>query len=455
MTLLPQSLAGAVCAVEGVRGAVALLHGSTGCKFHLAALVEQQDPREVARAPLVGSVLQLYGQSRVPCTDIWAEDLVFGGEAKLEQALDTLLGDDSPEAAELVAVIASSPLAAIGDDLQGLIASARGRAARAGVRPIQVVAVDGGGLVGGAAEGFQRATRSLVREVARPDAPRRPETVNLLGLSVMHPRWSDDVAELRRMLRAIGVEVNAVLTAGATLDEIRRLGAADLNVVIHAEYGAGLARELGRLFHQPNVGAEGLAPIGLANSEAWLRAVGEALGLPSGRIAAALDGERSLVLRRMLPALSALDRTAPLKGRSAAIFGEAGPAAALATFLTEYLGIEVVLLGLDSNGAAALAQVRRLEELIGPVPSVKWRTDLTAVRDALAEARPNLVFGGSFERAAAADAGLPACCHVDFGYPLWHRTVLTERPVLGYRGTLALVEDVLNAAAGCSPERVI
>ncbi len=31
---------------------------------------------------------------------------------------------------------------------------------------------------------------------------------------------------------------------------------------------------------------------------------------------------------------------------------------------------------------------------------------------------------------------------------LAHRIVVAERPFIGYRGTLGLIEDVLNAAAG-------
>ncbi|MBI2939362.1 MAG: nitrogenase component 1 [Chloroflexi bacterium] len=438
MTVQPQSLAGVVCAIEGIRGAVALLHGSTGCKFYLSSLVENLDPREGLRSPMTGGVFRLYGQSRVPCTDIWSEDLVFGGEVKLERALAALDGAESDDGPGLIAVVTTTPLTVIGDDVRGLL--------RAHLRRARAIHVDGGGLLGDAADGYARALRALVKEVMRPDSPRRPGTVNLLGLSILQPRWEDDIAELRRMLAGLGVEVNSVLTAGATLDEVERAPAAELNVVVQPEYGAGVAREMRRTFGQAAVGLDGYAPYGLPATEAWLRRVGEALGLPSARVDAALATETAAVRRRIASPLAVLDRTNPLKGRSVAVFGEAGPAVALASFLVEYLGLHLALLGLKSGGLVAEAQLRRLEEDLGPVPRVLREPSLTAVREALAEIRPDLILGSSFERSAARDAGLSPDHFVDFGYPLWHRIVVAERPFVGYRGTLTLVEDILNAA---------
>jgi len=435
--LLPQSLAGAVCAVEGIRGAVALLHGSTGCKFYVSTLVEQMDPREGLRSPIGGGALRLYGQTRVPCTDVWGEDLVFGGEAKLERALAALDGAEGGDAPGLVAVVTTTPLSVIGDDVRGLL--------RAKPRRARIVHVDGGGLLGGAADGYARALRALVREVMRPDVPRRPGSVNLLGLSIGQLRWEDDVAELRRMLASLGVEVNAVLTAGSALEEVERAPAAELNVVVHPEYGASAAREMGRAFGQASVGADGYAPYGLAATEAWLRGVGEALGLPMARVEATLAAEAAAIRRRIVPPLAALDRTRPLKGRTVAVFAEAAPAVALSAFLVDYLGLDLALLGLKSGGPVAEAQLRRLEGDLGPVARVLREPDLATTRATLAEVRPDLVFGSGFERSAALDAGLPASCCVDFGYPLWHRAVVTERPFVGYRGVLTLVEDVLNA----------
>jgi nitrogenase molybdenum-iron protein alpha/beta subunit len=279
-----------------------------------------------------------------------------------------------------------------------------------------------------------------------PSVPRRPGSVNLLGLSIGQARWEDDAAELRRLLAALGVEVNAVLTAGATLDEVERAPAADLNVVVQPEYGAAPAREMRRAFGQPFVGADGYVPIGPTATEAWLRAVAGALELSAERVEAALALEAAVLRRRAVPAIAALDRVRSLKGRTAAVFGEAAPAVALAGFLADYLGLEVELLGLKSAGPVAEAQVQRLQADILPIARVLWEPDLAATRDALVGARPDLVFGSSYERAAALDAGLPAERCVDFGYPLWHRVVLSERPWLGYRGALALIEDVLNAA---------
>jgi nitrogenase molybdenum-iron protein alpha/beta subunit len=206
---------------------------------------------------------------------------------------------------------------------------------------------------------------------------------------------------------------------------------------------------MSRAFGVPVLAAECQAPYGLPFAEAWLRRVGEAIGVPEAQLASALVQEAQEVRRRIVPALAAVDRARPLKGLTAAVFGEGSAGVALAGFLTEYLGLEVVLLGLKAEGPEVAARLKLLESAGQAAMRVLWRPDLTDVRTALSHARPDIVFGSSLEREAAGEVGISTSRCVDFGYPLWHRMVVTPRPFVGYRGTLTLVEDVVNAAAAC------
>jgi len=86
----------------------------------------------------------------------------------------------------------------------------------------------------GAAETFYR----IVRELARSDfdrAKRNPKSCNILGPAALGFRHRDDVLEIKRLLRALGITVNVVAPLDARPSDIARLGEAAFNVVLYPE----------------------------------------------------------------------------------------------------------------------------------------------------------------------------------------------------------------------------
>ena len=89
----PDSLMEAILAIEGIRDAVVVLNGPTGCKVFYGWLSDQQYPRadhlDVAR-----HFKEFYfGQSRIPCTYLDEQDyfvyfpLGFANESSFKGAL--------------------------------------------------------------------------------------------------------------------------------------------------------------------------------------------------------------------------------------------------------------------------------------------------------------------------------------------------------------------------------
>jgi light-independent protochlorophyllide reductase subunit B len=245
----------------------------------------------------------------------------------------------------------------------------------------------------GAAETLYR----LVRAFAGPraaDAPAPPANrCNILGPSSLGFRNRDDVTEVKKLLAALGVEVNVVAPLGASPHDLTRLGDASFNVLLYPEIGEPAARHLEKTYGQKTVRT---VPIGVGATMAFLR---EVAALSGGDAEAAIaDGEERLTWYSR-----SIDSTY-LTGKRVFIFGDATHAIAAARIASEELGFKVCGLGTymrefarDVRAAAALYGV---EALI--------TDDHLAIEDAIISAQPELVLGTQMERHVAKRMRIPS-----------------------------------------------
>ncbi|MBI4483202.1 MAG: nitrogenase component 1 [Acidobacteria bacterium] len=429
--LRPDALGGAVAAFEGVRGGVGVINAPTGCKFGIGWAADVQDPFGSSLDPMDYSEQFYFGQARAPSTALDGMDYVYGSSPKLKDLLRVL---DS-KGHSIIGVVNGPGTALIGDDLRSLVKNLELRT--------PVVVSDLTGFMGCMADGFQKATLELLQALAPEERPIQPRRINLLGPMLFQKDWAMDLRELRSNLAVMGIEVGCVLTAGEGLENIRQLRSAALNVVTQEEYGGQLAAFLEKSYGMPFLSLDVLSPYGIEATDVWGREVARALGV-SGE-PWELSSQRTR--KKAVHALARFaTRTGLPRGVPYAFVGDSSQAASWTLFLTDYLGMRPVVLGLHEVGERSLAFLKHFLRERNLSADLLVHPDQYVLQESLRERSPWVVLGSRFEEQILLSwPSQSRPLFIEAAYPGWGKVRLTHRPLMGWDGCLTLLEDLINA----------
>ncbi len=287
----------------------------------------------------------------------------------------------------------------------------------------------------GAAETFYRLVRTLTETrvagfVREPVAGRRPRC-NILGPTALGFRHRDDVAEIRRLLDLIGIDVACVAPMGASAADIVTIPDADFTVSLYPEIADVTARWLERSFRQPFTKT---IPIGVGATRDFVREVATLAGFDPDETLARVEGDAG----SRAPWYSASVDSTYLTGKRVFIFGDATHAIAAARYAAKEMGFTVVGLGTYSREFArevrAAAALYDVEALI--------TDDYLTVEAAIAAAQPELVLGTQMERNIAKRLGI-ACAVISA--PV-HVQDFPARfsPQMGFEGANVLFDTLVH-----------
>jgi nitrogenase molybdenum-iron protein beta chain len=363
------ALGGAVGALRAMPRTIAIVHGSAGCGGNINSAIN-------AGAAYLGG--GYCGGSALPSSNVVERDMVFGGETRLREqiqsSLEILNGD-------LFVVVTGCMVDMIGNDTVSVVAEFKNAE-----KP--VIAVPAPSFKGNAFTDYELLFRGLIDKYIGKQPEKDPLSVNVLGVvPVQDVFWKGNLREIRRVLEKLGLAVNTFFGEEEDLDNFKNAGRASLNIVVSNSFGVESAKYFQEVHGVPCI-VTGF-PIGAVAGEIFLKTVGSALKLDPAFTAKMIAGEKNIYYD-YLERISGIYNDVDLQ-RYAVIAGDSNYAPALTRFLSDEPGwlpeLAVVTDLLDENQQKTLgAQFTNYNS--GIKPRVYFNSDASSIKKYLREIWP-------------------------------------------------------------------
>lgn len=364
------------CTYAGCKGVVLgptrdiinLVHGPIGCSFY-AWLTRRNQTR-----PAEGEDnFMTYAFS----TDMQDENIVFGGEAKLKEAIREAYEMFAPKA---IGIFSTCPVGLIGDDVHSV---ARDMKAELGIN-----------IFGFSCEGYRGVSQSAGHHIANNqvfknvvgnnDRPRKGKfQVNLLG----EYNIGGDAFEIERLFEEAGIELLSTFSGNSTIESMEYSHTADLNMVMCHRSINYIAEMMEEKYGIPWIKVNF---IGAESSAKSLKKIADYFG--DAELIAKVD---AICEREMAKVNAVKEAVKPkVEGKLAMMFVGGSRAHHYQDLFGE-LGIRVVSAGYefahrdDYEGRKVIpnikidADTRNIEDLVVSKDEAHFREDLVAKKDSL------------------------------------------------------------------------
>ena len=409
------ALAGAAAFFAGIPDAAVVVNGPMWCYFYAMRHLEDSLP--------------LLSQ-RMHCTQLDNESIVFGSEEYLRETLQPYV----QEPPALLCIENNCSASLIGDDTAGI--------ARDMGFHCPVVVFDSGGLTGGFAEGYVKASLAVLDTLPLQSCSRpEPQRVNLLGLTTGYYNGVNDRRELVRLLQLAGYEVNACPGDGTPAGLLSDIPRAALNIVVHEELGLAMAQVLKERMGMPFI-APG-APYGTTGTKRWLEKIHAVLPAPSlPAVLAEIERVQNGLLLRINDFKMTWDELwfdeVVIAAPPSAAFGLAE---ALRTEWADTGHLTVIVQQANTDPVR-----ERKESWLDTVYSAA--VDGDKIQRHLAQMKTGLVMGSSNESILLRRAGCGQVQLFPVAFPVEARILLTDAPFMGLRGAQYIQECLWNEKVG-------
>lgn len=402
------ALTGAAAFFAGIPKAYIVANGPLWCYFYALRYLERVDHRLERR--FIG-------------TQPDNNSVVYGTEECLLTTLHTIKEQEYPS---IVLVENSCAVGLIGDDIAGI--------SRKAELACPVVCFDSGGLKGGFSQGFKLAGKNFLESFELAERKTiKPFKVNLLGAGVGYYNAENDLNELKFILGLVGLEVGVALGAGSSLDEIKNMTEASLNIVIHDELGLEQAMLLQEKYNIPYFSAG--VPYGINGTKKWINKLSECIELKLVNL-----NEYCNEIEKKMTA-----RINDIKSTWGDLWFEQGIISAPSSVV---LGLAEAL-RLEWADMAKLTVI--LQDKPVELPECDWIDTLltieskaTEIEDAMNGLTDGILLASSSEVAVVQRRALRNVLTCNIANPVQNELLLNREPFMGINGSVNMLQRIWN-----------
>jgi nitrogenase molybdenum-iron cofactor biosynthesis protein NifN len=403
---------GAAIAFQGVHHALPVIHGAQGCTFLGKVLLTKHFREPIALAT----------------TKLFVENVVMGGEENLVQAVEGFIQKNEPD---IVGILTSGLCEVKGDDVAAAVGSLQSKVESQGGKT-KIVHVSTPDYAGGLETGYARAVEALTSLAERPRAGHDASGLDgakILNVFIGPHLTPADVLEIRELVESFGLRpvilpalsaldgsrqgLSSLSSGGTTVRELRSMGGAGYTIAI------GTSMEPAAKLMQRRFGIE----YGLFESIAGLRGADrflDALSRISGRPVPEKYQRQRLVLIDGMR-----DAHFFFGGKNICLALEPDHAVQTSRWIEE-MGAAVGLAVVPTLSEAVDA-IRAQNVEIGGLSSIRGKFDLLISNSHATDTAKRLM--------------VPL---YQTGFPVYKVLGHTAKVTVGYRGTLAMVNEVGN-----------
>ncbi|WP_019553697.1 nitrogenase component 1 [Propionispira raffinosivorans] len=278
--------------------------------------------------------VKLIKNPRIIVSNIDQNDVVFGGEKKLQEAIVYAGERYNPK---LIFIFTSCASGIIGDDVDAVIRDLQ-QTNKALLIPIHCE----GFKSKVCASGFDAAFISIAKYILNKEKTEKiPNLINLFAPTTVSYK---DQLEIERMLATLGVEANYI-PFYSSLEKIKKIPAAVASTSICKVFADEFMQELADVYDIPF--SHTVMPIGVRNTDKWFRGIAKIVGKAS-EAEKIIEQEHA----RVLPEIAKIKKR--LQGKKVFICGGTGRSFAAAALLEDF-GMELV--GLETPTYDVDAQI--------------------------------------------------------------------------------------------------
>lgn len=235
-----------------IRDAAVINHGPLGCSADFAEFNFTNRAEQIRRNLPLKNVKLL-------STNLQEKDMIYGGEAKLKEAIRDAYVRFRPKA---IFVTASCASGIIGDDVSGITDELEKEIG------IPVVYVSCEGFKSQIwATGFDSAFHAIVRKIVKPPVKKKKDLINIINF------WGSDI--FTDLFARMGLKANYIVPF-TTIHQLSRISEAAATVQVCSTLGTYLAAALEQEYGVPEIKSP--PPYGLKGTDEFFRELGRVTG---------------------------------------------------------------------------------------------------------------------------------------------------------------------------------